>query len=68
MLEHETYSRLDLSLAEKAAHDENHLTQGLEAIGLDSLMRASVIKGLELFTDFGRLKEEFSHKAEDEVV
>ena len=59
----DNYRRFDHSLAEKAAHYSD-AGATLEALGLDSLMRASVVKGIELFTNFDSLNDHMT--GEDE--
>ena len=59
------YATLNYSLADKAANN----SQGdydLQALGLDSAMRMSVVKGIELFTDTDRLAGLLGFDEEDE--
>jgi hypothetical protein len=48
------YNSFDQTLVEKVCVDSS-ISSSLEALGLDSVMRASVVRGICLFTDFDQL-------------
>lgn len=62
--QHQSMNRMtDSAMLEKTVH-----TQGLsplEALGLESAMKLSVIKGIELFTDFNALEGELFEEGDN---
>jgi len=55
--EHQAYSKLDFTLAEKAVNNPNDVN--MNSLALDSAMRMATVRGIELFTNFHALSNQF---------
>ena len=60
------YSTLNYSMADKAVNVSHEGTYNLEALGLDSAIRMSVVKGIELFTNFDELEDLMDFEEDEE--
>lgn len=58
------FNKVDGSLADRVANGDDPKT--LESLGLDTMMRAAIIRGIDLFTDFQELYE--SMVAEEKII